>query len=165
MFPTLGYNSLDLEVHTTHSEDETILAGRKFAARLHAGDVIALYGTLGAGKTEFVKGICEYFHVEDVVSSPTFTIMNQYDGMQSNGDDVKLYHVDLYRINSKREFSEIGFSECMNAPDAIKLVEWAEKANDEIPANRYTISFDLDNSDENIRHISISHQGEQVLAA
>ncbi|MBL0322087.1 MAG: tRNA (adenosine(37)-N6)-threonylcarbamoyltransferase complex ATPase subunit type 1 TsaE [Ignavibacteria bacterium] len=64
----------------SESESQTILQGEQFAADLQHGDIVALEGELGAGKTEFVKGICRFFAVEDLVTSPTFTIINQYDG-------------------------------------------------------------------------------------
>lgn len=159
MFFNLGSlmeSHLQTQLHTTNSEDETIELGKHFAERLHIGDIVAFYGGLGAGKTEFVKGICEHFHVPDIVSSPTFTIMNQYDGTDSDGDDIKLYHVDLYRINSQREFDDIGFDDCMFTNNAIKLVEWAEKANGHMPKKRYSVKFILDDKDENKRTIEIT---------
>lgn len=150
---------MDPEIHITHSEEETIELGRQFAERLRVGDVVAFYGGLGAGKTEFVKGICEYFDVSDIVSSPTFTIMNQYDGHGADGDEVKLYHVDLYRINSQQEFDDIGFDDCMFSHNAIKMVEWAEKANGSLPPSRYSVRFLLDDKDEYLRRIEIAHVG------
>ncbi|MBU3742842.1 MAG: tRNA (adenosine(37)-N6)-threonylcarbamoyltransferase complex ATPase subunit type 1 TsaE, partial [Candidatus Kapabacteria bacterium] len=109
------------------SEDETIAIGQQFATNLHVGDVVALYGELGAGKTEFVKGICAHFNVSDIVTSPTFTIINQYGGQTSDGMPMRLYHVELYRIESDRELAEVGFDDCVFAHDAVKLVEWHDK--------------------------------------
>ena len=139
------------------SEQETIELGRQFAARLHKGDVIALYGDLGAGKTEFVKGICSFFDVEEIVTSPTFTIINHYHGITANDEEVKIYHVDLYRIESADDLREIGLSECMHSGDAIKLVEWANKAHRVLPEGAYSVSFHFDEDDDDIRLIDIRH--------
>src|SRR5690606_18229308 len=90
------------------SEKETIKLGFDFAKELKFGDVVALYGELGAGKTEFIKGLCHALNVEQMVTSPTFTIMNCYNG-KINRSEVSIYHVDLYRIKNASELDEIGF--------------------------------------------------------
>jgi tRNA threonylcarbamoyladenosine biosynthesis protein TsaE len=142
--------------HITHNKTETLDLAKEFAATLIGGDVVALYGDLGAGKTEFVRGICEYFQVVDIVSSPTFTIINSYEGvMPPEEDELKLYHLDLYRINSEKELQEIGFDECLAAQDSIKLVEWADKANGSLPRKRYSVIFTLDDNEEDVRKIEI----------
>lgn len=147
---------MDSHLHTTHDKSETVALGKSFAEHLVAGDVVALHGDLGAGKTEFVRGICEYFHVGDIVSSPTFTIINCYTGTSpENDEEVKLYHVDLYRLNEKRELEEIGFQECANSPDSIKLIEWANKANGDLPRKRYSVIFRIHSDDEDARDIEI----------
>ncbi len=148
---------MDPEIHTTLSEDETIELGRRFATRLHLGDIVTLYGDLGAGKTEFVKGVCDYFNVSDIVSSPTYTIMNQYDGEDRDHDALKIYHVDLFRIKTPAELEEIGFEDCMYSHDSIKLVEWAERANGHLPASRFNIVFHQNDDNENMREIRIEH--------
>ncbi|MCS6809362.1 MAG: tRNA (adenosine(37)-N6)-threonylcarbamoyltransferase complex ATPase subunit type 1 TsaE [Bacteroidota bacterium] len=146
---------MERQLHTTHNKTETEHLGKEFASRLVPGDIIALYGDLGAGKTEFVRGVCDYFRVGEIVSSPTFTIINSYIGVLPNEEEVRIYHLDLYRINSTRELEEIGFEECMAADDAIKLIEWADKAQTAIPAARYSIIFHLDDKEEDTRHIEI----------
>ncbi len=153
---------MDPEIHTTLSEDETIDLGRTFAERLQQGDIVALYGELGAGKTEFVKGVCEYLQVNDIVSSPTYTIMNQYDGQLGDEQPVKIYHVDLFRIKSSDELEEIGFDDCMYSHNSIKLVEWAEKANGHLPSSRYRVAFRQSEKNENERHIEIEQLGSTV---
>jgi tRNA threonylcarbamoyladenosine biosynthesis protein TsaE len=146
---------MEQQVHTTKSKAETVELGKKFAARLAAGDVVALYGDLGAGKTEFVRGVCDFFSVGDIVSSPTFTIINSYSGALPDDDEVRIYHLDLYRLNSESELDEIGFDECMATSDAIKLVEWAEKAGAHLPKARYSVIFRLDERDDETRHIEV----------
>jgi tRNA threonylcarbamoyladenosine biosynthesis protein TsaE len=106
---------------TTRSEEETSAVGRGLAALLSAGDVLLLYGDLGAGKTAFVRGLAEGLGVSrDEVSSPTFTLIQEY-----RGGRLPLFHVDLYRIEDPREFDELGLDEI--AEDGVLAIEWADK--------------------------------------
>jgi tRNA threonylcarbamoyladenosine biosynthesis protein TsaE len=106
---------------TTHGEQETAAVGRELAHSLSAGDVVLLYGDLGAGKTAFVRGLAEGLGVaREDVSSPTFTLIQEY-----RGGRLTLFHVDLYRIEDPREFDELGLDEI--AVDGILAIEWAEK--------------------------------------
>ena len=106
---------------TTRSESETAAVGRELAATLSAGDVVLLYGDLGAGKTAFVRGLAEGLGVHrDEVSSPTFTLMQEY-----RGGRLTLFHVDLYRLNDPREVDELGLDEI--AEDGLMAIEWADR--------------------------------------
>ena len=106
---------------TTHSEIETAAAGRTLASQLSAGSVVLLYGDLGAGKTALVRGLAEGVGVSaEDVSSPTFTIMQEY-----RGGRVPLYHVDLYRLNDPREIEDLGLDEI--AANGVLAIEWAER--------------------------------------
>lgn len=111
------------------SAGETIKAGKNFAKTLKPGSLLGLKGDLGTGKTQFVKGICEYFNVENVVNSPTFIIVNEYNGMSINGDETKIFHFDLYRLKSSSELDVIGFNEYINS-EAIVIIEWPEIAEE-----------------------------------
>lgn len=105
----------------TRSEAETVRVGSGLGRTLAAGDVVLLYGDLGAGKTAFVRGLAEGVGASpDDVSSPTFTIMQEY-----RGGLVPLYHVDLYRLNGAREIEELGLDEI--AAEGALAIEWAEK--------------------------------------
>lgn len=150
---------MEVNNYTTHSEQETIELGRKFAEDLIPGDLVLFYGDLGSGKTEFIKGICEYFKVDELVTSPTFTIMNQYAG-EFDDYNLPIYHVDLYRIKSKEELGEIGLQDCLFSDDAIKLIEWAEKAESLLPDTKYKVNIKFDSNDENYRIIEISYQAQ-----
>jgi tRNA threonylcarbamoyladenosine biosynthesis protein TsaE len=105
----------------THSELETAALGRELGETLSAGDVVLLVGDLGAGKTAFVRGLAEGLGVHrDEVSSPTFTLVQEY-----RGGRLPLFHVDLYRLDDPRELDDLGLDEI--ADDGVLAIEWAEK--------------------------------------
>jgi tRNA threonylcarbamoyladenosine biosynthesis protein TsaE len=145
---------MDIEKMVSSSENETIKMGNKFAHILKLGDCVAFHGDLGAGKTEFIKGICDFFQVDELVTSPTFTIMNQYNGFKSH-KEFRIFHVDLYRIKKIEELDEIGFEECIYTNNAIKLIEWSEKADGKLKKVDYEVNIKLDDNDENKRYIDI----------
>ena len=104
----------------TDNEDETAAAGERLAATLRPGDVVLLYGELGAGKTAFVRGLARGLGAPEAdVSSPTFTIIQEYAGR------LVLYHVDLYRLEPK-EVDDLGLDELVSA-DGVVAIEWAER--------------------------------------
>jgi tRNA threonylcarbamoyladenosine biosynthesis protein TsaE len=106
---------------TTQSENETAAVGRDLAATLSAGDVVLLYGDLGAGKTAFVRGLADGLGVPaSEVSSPTFTLVQEY-----RGGRLPLFHVDLYRLDDPREVEDLGLDEI--AAGGVLAIEWAEK--------------------------------------
>ena len=111
---------MDFSKKTLLNENETKEFAKEFAKTLKPGDIVTLDGDLGAGKTVFTKGICEYFNVADYVVSPTYTIVNEYRG------DIPIFHFDIYRLEEEEELYNIGFYEYLN-PDALVIVEWAEK--------------------------------------
>ena len=114
--------------------------GEKTAKTLKPGTVIALHGPLGAGKTTFVKGIARGLGIDDIVTSPTFTLITEY-----NTSSTALYHMDLYRIESFEDFIMIGGEELMLS-DNITIIEWAEKIKDDLPKHTIDISIKI-NSD------------------
>ena len=85
-----------MELNST-SEIDTYNIGKKIASNLSVGDIVAFYGDLGSGKTAMIKGICDFFDVDEIVVSPTFTIINRYEGKEKN-IPITIYHIDLYRI-------------------------------------------------------------------
>jgi tRNA threonylcarbamoyladenosine biosynthesis protein TsaE len=154
-----------MEVFTlqTTNEEETIQAGEQFASQLSIGDVVALDGELGAGKTEFVKGVCRFFNVEDLVTSPTFSIINQYQGTDGDGDDLVIYHVDLYRVETSEQLTNIGFDDMVFAHNAIKLVEWSSKAQNLLPNHHWNVVITAPDDVSDLRVITINQlQKEQV---
>jgi len=112
---------------TTRSGADTIEVGRKLARLLKPPQLLLLRGDLGTGKTTLVKGIAEALDAAeaDEVTSPTFTLVHEYDGTQG-GKPVKLYHLDVYRLEEERQLDTLGLDELLT-PDALVLVEWGDK--------------------------------------
>lgn len=110
-----------VEAHTTRSPEETERLGAGFASGLGAGSVVGLIGELGAGKTRFVRGMAEGLGSRGFVKSPSFTIVNIYEGGR-----LPLYHMDLYRIGLSDEFYEAGLEEFIYG-EGISVIEWADK--------------------------------------
>jgi tRNA threonylcarbamoyladenosine biosynthesis protein TsaE len=112
---------------TTRSGADTIEVGRKLAGLLVPPQLLILRGDLGTGKTTLVKGIAQALDAAeaDEVTSPTFTLLHEYDGARE-GKPVKLYHLDVYRLEGERQLETLGLDELLT-PDALVLVEWGEK--------------------------------------
>ena len=118
------------------SIEETLKLGNQFAQTLKKGDVVALYGAVGAGKTHFCKGICTHFQIPiATVNSPTFTIVQEYEGL-----DFPVYHFDAYRINHVSEFDQIGYEDYFYG-DGICLIEWAENVEALLPPYAKKVHF------------------------
>lgn len=116
---------------TTHSVDDLLpLAGEMLRLYPHAR-VIAFYGEMGAGKTTFIRALCQALGSTDTINSPTFALLNEYGCNQGDGP---IYHFDLYRIKSYQELLEIGFEEYIYS-EAYCLIEWAEKLDGHLPEN------------------------------
>jgi len=119
----------DAKVHEfeSSSAEETIRAGHAIAKLLTPPKFLILRGDLGAGKTTLMKGVAEELDAAeaDEVTSPTFTLIHEYEGTR-NGKPVRLYHLDLYRIEGERQLETLGLDE-LSGPDSIVLVEWGEK--------------------------------------
>lgn len=127
---------------TSHSPTETFDYGRQLGAELQPGDVLALTGDLGAGKTCLVKGIAHGLGIAQEVTSPTFTLIHEY-----RGGRLLLYHVDLYRLDSVEQAVAIGIEDYLGN-DGVTVIEWAEKIESLLPpATRHVrIEFMNDNS-------------------
>ncbi|MFB3920453.1 MAG: tRNA (adenosine(37)-N6)-threonylcarbamoyltransferase complex ATPase subunit type 1 TsaE [Terriglobia bacterium] len=141
-----------LEV-VTHSPEETLAFGRELAAELRTPCLVLLEGELGSGKTTLAKGIVSGLGTarEEEVTSPTFTLVHEY------GRDPRVYHLDLYRVESARELATLGLDELW-AQDAIVIVEWGEKLWDNPPAPRVRIQLEHISSDE--RRITVVRREE-----
>lgn len=134
---------------TTHSADETQALGQKLARRLAPGDVIAYFGDLGAGKTAFTRGLALGLGITDPVTSPTYTIVNEYLSGR-----IPLFHFDMYRLSSSDELFDIGWEDYLSR-GGVCAVEWSENVADALQdAIRVTIEKDADEPDT--RHITIT---------
>ena len=134
---------------TTHSADETQALGQKLASRLAPGDVIAYFGDLGAGKTAFTRGLAQGLGITDPVTSPTYTIVNEYLSGR-----IPLFHFDMYRLSSSDELFDIGWEDYLSR-GGVCAVEWSENVEDALQdAIRVTIEKDADEPDT--RHITIT---------
>ena len=134
----------------TQSPEETEAVGRELAEKLRPGDIIAYRGDLGAGKTAFTRGLAAGLGVEEPVTSPTYTIVNEYESGR-----MPLFHFDLYRLGSAEELFDIGWEDYLER-GAILVVEWPERAGSLLPASARHIRFEHLPGDEN-RRLTISN--------
>lgn len=136
------------------NENETREFAKNLASILKKCDVIVLSGELGAGKTKFVEGILEHFNLQDEISSPTFTIVNEYQN-----DEINIYHFDLYRLSDIYEFENIGGEEYFNK--GICIFEWGELIEDILPNDYIKIKFERIGNEDNYRKLNIETFGEK----
>lgn len=127
-------------VTETYGAEETFALGRRIGETAHPGMVLSLTGDLGAGKTVFTQGVAAGLGIEEAVNSPTFTIVQIYDGGR-----LPFYHFDVYRIGDMEEMDEIGYEDCFYG-DGVCLVEWADLIKELLPEDvcRITIEKDLE---------------------
>jgi len=132
----------------THSADETIALGVKIGNLLKKGDVIAMQGTLAAGKTTITKGIAQSLGVSDTITSPTFCLISEYSGK------MPLYHMDVYRLEGGEDFINLGTDDMIYG-DGVSIIEWSEKIMDELP--KKTIVLKIEPQDDGSRIITIDN--------
>ena len=134
---------MKLEINT-HSVEETEQAGQAIAKTLTPGSVVALYGDLGAGKTAFVRGMAKGINSPSRVTSPTFTIVNEYSG------SLELFHFDMYRLGSSDELFDIGWEDYL-ARGGVCVVEWSENVSDAFDGTEIRVTIDkLSDTDRKI---------------
>ena len=141
-----------MESLTLTNRDATIALGKKIGQQLVAGDVLVLDGDLGAGKTTFTKGLAAGLEIPDIIKSPTFTIIHEYqDGR------LPLYHMDAYRLENGGA-EDLGLEEYFDG-DGVSVVEWAEFVEDELPADFLAIHF-KGTDDDNTRVLEFEPHGQ-----
>ena len=131
-----------MAVYKSSSSSETEKIAAEFAKTLSPDSVICLYGEMGVGKTVFTNGICRALGVCEYATSPTFTVVNEYDG-----ECFPVYHFDMYRIEDEDELIEIGFDEYLNS-NGICIIEWPENIPNSLPKKRINIKIMRDNFSE-----------------
>ena len=132
---------------TTNSQQETELLGKKISAKLKGGDILLLFGDLGAGKTSLVKGIAKGLGIKNEITSPTFTLMNIYE-VQSLKSKVKsLVHIDTYRLKDEKELLEIGVEDYLGKSDTVCIIEWPEKITNLLKGKK-NIAITLEHGDK-----------------
>ena len=107
--------------------------GRLFAKVMRAGDVVLLHGDLGAGKTTLTQGIAAGLHVAEEIQSPTFAIVAEHDGKDAEGAPIRLYHLDLYRLENPEHLEGLGYEQFIEPVNGISVIEWPERAGDWLP--------------------------------
>lgn len=132
----------------SHSENDTIKFADEFASKLDAHSIIVLSGDLGSGKTKFTEGILKHFGLEDEVSSPTFTIVNEYDSK-----DFKIFHFDLYRLADVDEFYAMGGEEYLQ--NGLCIFEWGEMIEEILQTHYIKITFSRDGENTDLRNLRI----------
>ena len=139
----------------SHNENETKNLAFRLASKLKNGDIIVLSGDLGAGKTKFTEGLLSFWGLEDEISSPTFTIVNEHIK-----GDTNIYHLDVYRLSDIDEFYSIGGTEYFTK--GICVIEWGELIEDILPQNYIKICFSKDDKDDNIRYLDFMAFGDRL---
>lgn len=132
----------------SHSENDTIKFADEFASKLDGHSIIVLSGDLGSGKTKFTEGILRHFGLEDEISSPTFTIVNEYDAK-----DFKIFHFDLYRLADVDEFYAMGGEEYLQ--NGLCIFEWGEMIEEILQTHYTKITFSRDTENTDFRNLRI----------
>ena len=141
--------------YISKSEADTLAFAKKLASKLDKKDIIVLTGDLGSGKTKFTEGFLGFFGLEEEISSPTFTIVNEYN--TSNG--LNIYHFDVYRLSDTEEFYAIGGEEYFE--NGICIIEWGELILDALPKDYIHITFEKNPDNENERLLKIETVGNK----
>ena len=146
------------EIFISHSPEETMALGKSIAEKAAPGDIIALTGDLGTGKTVFTKGIARGLGIDEPVSSPTFTIVSEY-----RSGRMPLFHFDVYRIGNPEEMDEVGLDDYLSN-GGLSLIEWAELISDMLPPETVWVTIEKDlESGFDFRRITIERPEKNKL--
>jgi tRNA threonylcarbamoyladenosine biosynthesis protein TsaE len=117
----------------SHSPDQTRALGAQLGRLLARGDLVLLSGTIGSGKTTFAQGLARALKVREPVGSPTFTLVAEHEGFDADDHALRLHHIDLYRMDDASDVASFGLEDILDAPDAVAVVEWPERARAAMP--------------------------------
>lgn len=140
--------------YLSHNESETESIGASLAAQLRPGDVVAYFGGLGAGKTAFTRGLARGLGCPGRVTSPTFTIVNEYEGK------IPLFHFDMYRLGGEDELYDIGWEDYL-ARGGVCAVEWSERIPAALPRDAVTVAIRRCQGNDDWRRITIGRRGAE----
>ncbi len=132
--------------YLSNSNEQTLEIGQQIASTLVGGDILLMYGDLGAGKTTLTKGIAKGLGVDNDITSPTFTLMNMYP--VAGGKIKQLVHIDTYRMEDAQELLDIGVEDYLGSPDTVTIIEWPEKIESLLTG-------------KNVKKIFLEHLGEE----
>ena len=138
---------------TTSSAEETIALGEKIGKLLKKGDIIAMQGTLAAGKTTITKGIAKALGISDTITSPTFCLISEYQG------SMPLYHMDVYRLDGTEDFINLGTDDMLYG-DGVCIIEWSEKIMDELPSSTIVLKITAQEDGKRLIEIENWQNGE-----
>ena len=128
-----------MQIVRTTNASETYNLGQEIGNSLHGGDIIALSGELGSGKTTFTKGVAEALGITQEITSPTFLLVKQYQ--VSRPGINRLYHIDLYRLDEKADFRLLGLTDIFSDSQAVVIIEWPERLKNRLPEQSKVITF------------------------
>lgn len=148
----VSFSTMKLTIRTT-SPDETVALGERLGKQLQPGDVIALYGDLGAGKTTLTRGIAVGLGLDADIHSPTFTLIHEHPGR------VHLYHVDLYRLSTEQEVETLGLEEYIYS-EGVTVIEWGDRMKSILPAERLDITLRMTGDTD--RELLFETQSERI---
>jgi tRNA threonylcarbamoyladenosine biosynthesis protein TsaE len=135
-------------IFETTSSEETIELGKRLGTVLSKGAIIAFFGDLGSGKTTMIKGVAQGLGVKELVKSPSFVVVTEYQGR------LPVYHIDLYRISKPSELPEVGFEQYLYG-DGVSLIEWAERAENLLPINAIKTRIEI--LGQSLRKVTIAN--------
>jgi len=128
---------------TTSSEKQTFKLGEKIACQLKGGEVLALTGELGTGKTVITKGVAKFLGIKKHITSPTFVLMKLYKIQNSKFKIQNFLHIDAYRLNSGQDLLDIGLEDWLNRPDTVIVIEWAERVKNILPEKTIKVNLKI----------------------
>ncbi len=134
----------------SNSAAQTIEIGKRIGIQLQKGDILAMQGTLAAGKTTMTKGIADALGVTETITSPTFCLISEYEGK------IPLYHIDVYRLNGIDDFVDLGADDMLYG-NGVTIIEWSEKIMDELPDSTIIIKIDTSKNKKTDRIITIEN--------
>ncbi|MEW6610071.1 MAG: tRNA (adenosine(37)-N6)-threonylcarbamoyltransferase complex ATPase subunit type 1 TsaE [Patescibacteria group bacterium] len=134
----------------SRSVTETMRLAHQFALRLRGGDIVALIGPLGAGKTTFVQGLARALGIKKLITSPTFILLKSYRLNKPFHHIIVLTHVDCYRLHNAQQLIDVGIQDHFDNPHTITVIEWADRMISIIPSRAYWITFSFSNTDQGL---------------